>query len=133
MRPRLDPAMGQWVLCARVAIQATKLFYQYDHYAGTTPAECAAAVARYLPLDGFGSLRFALHSLAVYLGLGWTSKIWLQSVLERLHFGSSFRAAFFFDYKVNRSPYPRVTNRGVQNSMSQLTSRKQGGKRIATP
>lgn len=116
MKPRLDPAMGQWVLCARVAIQLTNQWYQYDYYAGTTAAECAAAVAAYLPPDGFGALRFALHSLAVYLGLGWSSKIWLQSVLERLHLGSSFRAAFFFDYKANRSPYPRVTNRGVQTS-----------------
>jgi hypothetical protein len=76
----------------------------------------ARFVARVLPLDYPGFLRFALHSLGVYLDIGMPSSVWLSNVLEASHFGNSFRRCFFFDYKENRSPYPRVTNRGVQNS-----------------
>ena len=58
-------------------------------------------------------LRFAIHSLNVYLGLGWRSEDWLNNVLEASHFGHSFRRCFFFAYKANRGAYPPVSNTGV--------------------
>jgi hypothetical protein len=61
-------------------------------------------------------LRLALHSIGAYLDLGYSSTDWLNCVLEAAHMGHNFRRCFFFAYKENRSPYPRVTNRGVQNS-----------------
>jgi hypothetical protein len=123
VRPRLDPAMGQVVICARVARQIAAMYYRYDRYVNCTPTECAAWAAYRLPADYPGMLRFALHSLAVYLDLGMPSATWLQNVLEASHFGHSFRRCFFFDYKEHRGPYPRVTNRGVQTS-PEATSRR---------
>jgi hypothetical protein len=61
-------------------------------------------------------IRFALHSLAVYLDLGWQSEVWLSKVLENAHLGNTFRLCFFFAYKENRCTNPRVTNRGVRAS-----------------
>lgn len=121
VRPQLNSAMSQSVICARVALQLTKLYYQHGQDYQLSPASSASRAAEHLPLDGFGMLRFALHSLAVYLNLGWPGVEWLSEVLEASHFGSSFRRCFFFDYKENRRPYPRVTNRGVQNSTKQTT------------
>jgi len=72
-------------------------------------------------------LRFALHSLSVYLYLGMPSHVWLSNVLEAAHYGHSFRRCFFFDYKEQRSPYPRVTNRGVQTSTNRGKSRVKKG------
>ena len=116
LRPRLHPEMGQVVICARVARQLAALSFCSDADYDNRGSTAASLAARNLPLDYPGMLRFALHSLAVYLNLGYSSSQWLAKVLEASHFGSSFRRCFFFDYKVNRSPYPRVTNRGVQNS-----------------
>ena len=118
MRPRLHPAMGQVVICARVARQLANLARLNDEPIPLEPASLAHAAARNLPPDYPGMMRFALHSLGVYLGLGWSSSQWLKSVLEAAHFGYSFRRCYFFDYKGNRGPYPRVTNRGVQTSPS---------------
>lgn len=81
-----------------------------------TPAQACQVVSRSLPPDYPGMLRFAIHSLSVYLGLGWRSQDWLDNVLEMAHYGATFRRCFFFEYKDNRRPYPRVTNRGVQTS-----------------
>lgn len=72
-------------------------------------------------------LRFALLSLSVYLDLGMTSAQWLDNVLEASHMGHSFRRCLFFDYKENRSPYPRVTNRGVQASKAGSKSKHKIG------
>lgn len=116
MKPRLHPDMGETVLCARVAVQLT--YWRYRNYQGmgVAPSYHARFVARILPPDYPGFLKFALHSLAVYLDMGMPSATWLQNVLEASHYGSSFRRCFFFDYKAERRPYPRVTNRGVQTS-----------------
>lgn len=108
--------MGATVLCARVARQLTRIHYQKLAPDGPSAAHAAAMAMRSLPLDYPGFLRFALHSLTVYLDQGMNSATWLSNVLEAAHFGSSFRRCFFFDYKDNRRPYPRVTNRGVQTS-----------------
>jgi hypothetical protein len=107
--------MGEVVLCARVARQLAAWRYRHYQGMGVPPAYHATFVARILPADYPGMLRFALHSLAVYLDLGYSSSQWLSAVLEEAHFGSCFRRCFFFEYKENRSPYPRVTNRGVQD------------------
>jgi len=59
-----------------------------------------------------------------------TSHDWLDNVLEAAHFGNSFRRCFFFDYKENRRPYPRVTNRGVQDFPKRRANRKPLGDTI---
>ena len=115
MRPRLHPDMGQAVICARVALQMVAIRYRRSFSSEIPPRFFATWAARSLPLDYPGMLRLALHSLAVYIGLGMTTSVWLHNVLEAAHYGHSFRRCFFFDYKANRGPYPRVTNRGVQN------------------
>lgn len=120
--------MGQVVICARVALQLTIREYNNWPVHQSTPAQAAATVARLLPPEHFTMLRFALHSLSVYLGLGNSASSWLQSVLEAAHFGHSFRRCFFFDYKANRGPYPRVTNRGVQNPPEVTSARVKKGK-----
>lgn len=116
MRPHLHPEMGQTVLCARVALQLVACEFRHPRNWGFSPAQAAARAAMFLPPDYPGMMRFALHSLAVYLDLGMPSATWLQNVLEASHYGHNFRRCFFFEYKVNRGPYPRVTNRGVQTS-----------------
>ena len=116
MRPRLHPEMGIIPISARVALQLTALEWKHADATVKTPAQCARVVLLHLPLSCDGILRLALHSLGIYLDLGYTSHQWLKAVLEAAHFGHSFRRCFFFDYKENRSPYPRVTNRGVQNA-----------------
>jgi len=108
--------MGQTVICARVALQLTVLTSSRFGRNPIDPARHARDAASSLPLDYPGFLRFALHSLAIYLDLGYRSTTWLNCVLEASHYGSSFRRCFFFDYKDNRRAYPRVTNRGVQAS-----------------
>jgi hypothetical protein len=118
LRPRLHPDMGATVLCARVALQLTLRTYRASGRVSLGAAYHARLAASQLPPDYPGFLRFALHSLAVYLDLNWRGEQWLAGVLEAAHFGSSFRRCFFFGYKENRSPYPRVTNRGVQASGS---------------
>ena len=106
--------MGQVVLCARIARTLTAVYYDSGYEYKERPALAARQAAALLPSDYPGMLRFALHSLAVYLDLGYSSHRWLAEVLEAAHFSSSFRRCFFFAYKENRCLYPRVTNRGVQ-------------------
>jgi len=120
--------MGPIVLCARVArhLAARKWHPGYLTPQDVAGAAFEASIA--LPLDYPGMLRFALHSLSVYLDQGVTSAVWLQNVLEAAHYGSSFRRCFFFDYKEQRSPYPRVTNRGVQTSSKPARSRVRKGR-----
>jgi hypothetical protein len=124
MRPALHPEMGQVVLCARVARQLANFARYVDEPIPLHPAWLPARAARNLPLDGFGMLRLALHSLAVYISMEYSSTQWLAQVLEAAHYGHSFRRCFFFEYKENRSPYPRVTNRGVQTSIEGPTTLK---------
>jgi len=114
MRPALHPSMGETVLCARVARHLANYSRRELGDYLLSPGTWARRAAATLPLDYPGFLRFALHSLAVYLDCGMSSTVWLSNVLEASHFGHSFRRCYFFDYKENRSPYPRVTNRGVQ-------------------
>lgn len=128
MRPNLHPDMGQVVICARVARQLAYFSYKHDCAAMRTNARVTQLALERLPLDYPGMLRFALHSLSIYLDLGYTSAQWLHNVLEAAHFGSSFRRCFFFDYKEQRSPYPRVTNRGVQTSPKATRSRVRKGR-----
>ena len=120
--------MGQTVLCARVARQLVAMHYRKHTDPGFHPATVAAFAAWSLPLDYPGMLRFALHSLSVYLDLGMTSHVWLSNVLEAAHFGSSFRRCYFFAYKGHRGPYPRVTNRGVQTSPKATSARVRKGR-----
>jgi len=108
--------MGQVVICARVAQRLAFLEWRNHLPHMERPSDAPVWVNRKLPGDGFAMLRLALHSLAVYLDFGMNSVEWLNCVLEAAHFGGSFRRCFFFDYKDNRRPYPRVTNRGVQTS-----------------
>lgn len=116
MRPQLHPDMGIVPIAARTAVQLA--YWRYRHHQGmqVAPGAHCRFVLRILPLEMDGVLRLALHSLGVYLDMGYTSSQWLDAVLEASHFGHNFRRCFFFDYKENRSSYPRVTNRGVQTS-----------------
>ena len=91
-------------------------YYDGGYESTDTPSLAARRAAAALPLDYPGFLKFALHSLAVYLDIGYSSSQWLACVLEAAHYGSNFRRCFFFDYKADSVPYPRVTNRGVQTS-----------------
>lgn len=128
MRPNLHPEMGEVVLCARVARHLANYARRELGDYLLSPGTWAARAALELPPDYPGMLRFALHSLAVYLDLGMPSVVWLQNVLEASHFGHSFRRCFFFDYKENRRPYPRVTNRGVQTSPEATSARVRKGR-----
>jgi len=116
MLPRLHPDMGIVPISARIARQLVLIQYKQHMQDSLTAGCCARLALHSLPLEVNPMLRLALHSLGVYLDLQWTSGQWLSAVLKASHFGSSFRRCFFFDYKDNRSPYPRVTNRGVQTS-----------------
>lgn len=116
MRPHLHPDMGPIVLCARVSRHLALRQWRAGDRTPQHASGAAFAASMALPHDYPGMLRFALHSLSVYLDLGMPSSQWLERVLEASHYGSSLRRCFFFDYKENRSPYPRVTNRGVQTS-----------------
>lgn len=120
--------MGEIVICARIARQLTGWRARHHQGMSVPPALHARFVLRILPLELNPMLRTALHSLGVYLDLGYSSTQWLESVLEAAHFGHSFRRCFFFEYKANRSPYPRVTNRGVQNSPLLTNVNQRGGK-----
>ena len=120
--------MGQVVLCARVARQLAGIHYRHGQDYELSPSSAAYRAAQYLPSEFPGMLRFALHSLAVYLNLGWPSSKWLDCVLEAAHFGHTFRRCYHFDYKENRRPYPRVTNRGVQTSGEALHRRVKKGR-----
>src|ERR1044072_1641213 len=120
--------MGQIVLCACVARQLVALQYRTHTDPFFHRATVAVFAALSLPLDYPGMLRFALHSLSVYLDLGMTSHVWLSNVLEAAHFGGSFRRCYFFAYKGHRGPYPRVTNRGVPTSLGVTRSRVRKGR-----
>jgi hypothetical protein len=106
--------MGIVPIAARLALQLTAREWKHADPSVRTPAQCARVALIHLPLGVDSIVRFALHSLSIYLDLGVPSSVWLSRALEASHYGHSFRRCFFFDYKENRSPYPRVTNRGVQ-------------------
>jgi len=114
MRPHLQPDMGRVVICARVARQLSAIAWRFNQAEHQTMRNPAVSALELLPLNYPGMLRFALHSLAVYLNLGMSSSAWLHNVLEASHFGHSFRRCFFFEYKANRGLYPPVSNTGVQ-------------------
>lgn len=128
LRPRLHPEMGEVVICARVARQLAyqacldtpDLFHK--------PSDAASLAARELPPDAPAMLKFALHSLSVYLDLGMPSAEWLNCVLRAAHFGNSFRRCFFFEYKDNRRPYPPVSNTGVHPSQEARSRRIRKGR-----
>jgi len=128
MRPHLHPAMGEIVICARVARQLAGLSKGYDGPIPPPNSWYATIASRNLPEDYDGMMRLALHSLAVYLDLGYSSTQWLDNVLEAAHFGHNFRRCFFFEYKETRRPYPRVTNRGVQTSPEATSGRVRKGR-----
>lgn len=130
MRPRLHPDMGQIVICARVAVQLSAIEYRKGRATPVSLGVYPRVVLQTLPLDLNSFLRLALHSLGVYLDLGFTGKEWLRNVFEASHFGHSFRRCFFFDYKVNRGQYPPVSNTGVQTSRRSSTSRQQRAKSL---
>lgn len=115
--------MGIVPISARVAIQLVAVELRKRPNNTRPITHIALFALAQLPPDYPGMVRFALHSLSVYLDLGLSSAQWLKGVLEASHFGHSFRRCFFFDYKGNRGPYPRVTNRGVQTSKSGRKSR----------
>jgi len=110
--------MGIVPIAARLALQLTAHEWKHADPAVKTPAQCARVALLHLPLGIDGIVRFALHSLSIYLDLGYSASQWLRAVLDASHFGHCFRRCFFFDYKDNRRPYPRVTNRGVHSSQS---------------
>jgi hypothetical protein len=128
LRPRLDPAMGMVPISARVACQLVKLEYDKARCTHHNAGVYARQVLLSLPLEVDGIVRLALHSLGVYLDLGYTGNEWLSAVLEASHYGHSFRRCFFFDYKEQRRPYPRVTNRGVQTSPPASNGRVRKGR-----
>jgi len=108
--------MGIIPISARVAVQLVALELRKRPNNTRPIGHLTRFVLETLPLEIDGIVRLALHSLGVYLDLGYTGTQWLSAVLEASHFGHTFRRCFFFDYKENRGPYPRVTNRGVQTS-----------------
>jgi hypothetical protein len=128
MRPHLHPDMGMVPISARVALRLTALRYKQSGLSLLQPGIFARQVLLSLPIGLDGMLRLALHSLGVYLDLGMSSQEWLQNVLEASHYGSSFRRCFFFAYKEQRRPYPRVTNRGVQDLSQASSGRVRKGK-----
>jgi len=120
--------MGIVPISARVARQLAFKACKSQGEHSYPHGQCARIALRTLPLEVDGIVRLALHSLGVYLDLGYTSGEWLSAVLEASHFGHTFRRCFFFDYKENRGPYPRVTNRGVQNSSKAAGARVKKGR-----
>lgn len=120
--------MGIVPISARVAVQLVKLEYDKARHTPHNAGVYARMVLQDLPLGIDGIVRLALHSLGVYVDLGYTGNEWLSAVLEASHFGHSFRRCFFFDYKAQRRPYPRVTNRGVQTSPKATSGRVRKGR-----
>jgi hypothetical protein len=122
--------MGEVVINARVARMLAAVYYDAGYEFSPSPSQAARQAATALPLDYPGFLRFALHSLAVYLDIGYSSSQWLAGVLDAAHYGSSFRRCFFFAYKADSVPYPRVTNRGVQGPKSGRKSQLRKAKNV---
>jgi len=106
--------MGEIVISARIALQLTRLQFDHDFQHKLAPSDCAALAARLICFEAYPMIKLALHSLAVYLDLGYTSSQWLATVAEADRFGHSFRRCFHWDYKENRRLTPRITNRGGQ-------------------
>lgn len=125
MRPPLHEQPDSTIL-ARVAIQLVRQDFRRPISRNLPPSEIVYSVSRNLPKDGFGQMRFALHSLAAHLSAGVTSNQWLTGVADRALQGGVFRWHFFAQYKGNRNPYPRVTNRGVQTSLPLVTHNRKG-------
>jgi hypothetical protein len=119
----LLPTITSSELYARVAIQLVKISYRKSAAAPISPSDHVTQTADHLPIDGFGMVRFALHSLAVSVSLGTRTDVWLRNVSYRAGMGGNFRRHFFEGYKESRRPYPRVTNRGVQSSTTASISR----------
>lgn len=105
---------GLAAVTARVAIQLVKMARRDPVVRGLKTSQ--QPVAAVLGLEGIGLpfVRMALHSLAVHIELGYSSKDWLAGVIYRDLMGYSFRRCYFAAYKETRRLYPRVTNRGVQ-------------------
>jgi hypothetical protein len=99
---------------AALAIEVVKLARVAYDITGRTPALQVYAAIQLLPTDNCGMVRMALHSLAVYLDLGVSSKDWLATCKQRARDGHTFRAVFHWQYKANRGLTPRITNRGGQ-------------------
>lgn len=117
MRPNLTTVTQSEVL-SRVAIQIAICTWHRRGSPSPLPVSMVYLSSADLPKDGFGQLRFALHSLAAHLATGVSASEWYRGVAYRAAFGGVFRWHFFAGYKSNRNPYPRVTNRGVQTSPS---------------
>lgn len=120
MRQLFSDRTTQVELCSRVAIQLVRLSYHHQRPAPLVPSVFTRDVAASLPPDGFPMLKLALHSLASYLMLGWLSTDWLAVVVRLAREGHVFRRCWFFEYKANRRPTPRVTNRGGHSRRSEL-------------
>jgi len=107
LREELDSA-----ILARVAIQLVRIEFNRRQSPHLPPASYPRFVAAALPVGGFGMLRFAVHSLAVWVEQGYRSQDWVIGVGYRSAMGGNFRWHFFEGYKENRRATPRVTNRG---------------------
>jgi hypothetical protein len=127
MRPPITEQPDSTIL-ARVAIQLVKRSLLSPLSEGYSPSSLVYFTSAALPKDGFGMLRFALHSLAAHLAMGVSSRDWLLHTSYRASQGGVFRWHFFAQYKSNRNPYPRVTNRGVQTSLPLATHNQRGDK-----
>lgn len=124
-RKPLEDAPQSEVL-ARVAYQLVKVEYRKPRAKEAPPTAIVFRALRQLPPNGFGQLRFALHSLNAHLGLGIRTADWLAGVIERSSYGGVFRWHFFAGYKANRRPYPPVSNTGVQNGDGVLSAEQLG-------
>jgi len=125
MRPPLHEQPDSAIL-ARVAIRVAMRKWREMGSPSENAAETIYLSSASLPKDGFGQLRFALHSLAAHNSAGIDARQWLEGVVFRASQGGVFRWHFFAGYKGNRNPYPRVTNRGVQTSRRLITHNQKG-------
>lgn len=114
-----DPPKSE--VLARVAVALAFRRWRQLNAPNIPPSSVALSAAYLLPHTGMADLRFALHSLSVHLDMGYSSSDWLKGVAYRAAYGGVFRWHFFAGYKSTRNPYPRVTNRGVQTSLSEAS------------
>lgn len=99
---------------AAVAIELVKQARTHPGIKDRKPGVQVYYAISLLPTDNCGMVRLALHSLACYLGIGFTSMAWLHVCQQRARDGHNFRAVFHWQYKANRGLTPRITNRGGQ-------------------
>lgn len=114
--------LGEAAVCARVALALVRLERRRKLPDELKPLILIGMTVERLKGLHLHTVRLALLSVAVWVGEQHRTDDWLKGVLMRDLYGFSIRRCYYAEYKANRRADPRVTNRGVITSQSQLGS-----------